>query len=434
MLYTANQVAKKLFPNWIYDRFIGRFDSYGLRRYFHNASWALSAKVASMVISFFVTVFLVRYLGPENYGQLSYAVSFVGLFAILSSLGIDQILSRELLLHPDKRNVYLGSALGIKLIAGSITTGVVALSGYLFANNDVSRLIIFLLAPTYIFIAFQIIINEYNTQVMQKYTALVSLAVVVILNLLKVIVILTHQGVLFIGTILLLEPILYAVFLTHIRSKQFGALTAWYFDHKVARKLITLSWPFVFITVFTSIYTRIDQVMLKYLIDASAVGFYDAAVRVAEVWLFIPNIIVSSLFPAIMNAKKTSVHEYKTRLLLLAGLLIALCATVATSLMFIAPPLIKFLYGQAFAASTRPFVIYLWSGLFAALGALSSTFLIAENKRKLIFFSSASTAILNTVLNLILIPRLGIQGAAWSTLISYVVLSLPLLYVFKLKT
>lgn len=433
MITALNNLSKKILPSWIYDKLIGRWDSGGLKRYSTNALWALFVRTINTVIAFFVTIYLVRYLGPENYGQLSYAISFIGLFSIIASLGLDNIIYRDLIKHPDKRNEYLGSAFVLKLFAGILATSLTIVSAFLFSEDDVSRMVILLLSGTFIFNAFNVIGYEYQADVAQKYTSIVTLIVSVILNALKLIVIFLDQGILYIGIVLLLEAVLYATLLIYIRTLHYGKIFTWRFNKVIAIQLLRDCWPFIFIAAFTTIYARIDQVMLKPLVDSSAVGLYDAAVRIAEVWLFIPAIIVSSLFPAIINARTVGIYEYKKRLIILAVFMVLLGVLVALPLSLFAGPLMVLLYGPAFAASATVFVIYIWAGIWVSLDIVTRFFLIAENRKILIFVTSFTTAGLNILLNFYLIPIYGIAGAAWSTFISYTLLALPFILIVRLK-
>jgi len=422
-----------LFPKWVYARLTENWDSAGIKKYTANTAWALIARVSSILISFLVTIYLVRYLGPENYGNLSYALSFVGIFSVISTLGIDNVLYRELIVYPEKRNTYLGSAFILKLIAGCIACILTIAGGFLLAIDDVSQLIIIILAFTFIFNSFNVVVYEFQANVQQKYPSLVSLYVVIILNILKINIIFFDQGILYIGFILLLESILYAMLFAYIRFRHYGTFRHWNFDKSTALSILRDSWPFIFIALFVSIYSRIDQVMLKHLIDSSAVGIYDAAVRIAEVWLFVPGIIASSLFPAILNGKKTNVHEYKKRLITLLGLLVAFALVPALLALLVAQPLMTAIYGPAFSTSAGVFSIYVWSGVFVSISVVLQYFLLAENKRKIIFFSAFGTMILNVILNILLIPTFGVAGAAWATLISYIVLVFPVILIFKIK-
>lgn len=426
-------LIQKFLPPWMYSRLVGRWNQHGLKRYFNNTAWALLARTVNTLTSFFVTIYLVRYLGPENYGNLSYALSFVSLFGIISNLGIDNVLYRDLIKYPEKRNVYLGTAFSIRLVTGLTAGAVAALAGFFANSNDVSYLVILLLSATFVFSAFNIITNEFQANVAQRFPSIVTLIVVFILNALKIVVMLKGEGVLYIAAILLLEPILYALFFTYIRVRHYGSFRTWRFDTQVALSLLRDSWPFIFIAMFMTLYSKIDQIMLKHLIDSASVGIYDAALRIAEAWLFVPAIIASSLFPAIVNAKMQNVREYRTRLLTLVGIFIALAVCIALPLSLLSGPLMQLFYGDAFAGSAVVFAIYIWISVWAVIDIVTRQFLIVENKRKTIFFMTAGTALLNTGLNFILIPLYGPAGAAWSTFVAYSILSLPLILIYRLK-
>lgn len=426
-------LLKKILPDWIYGKLIGRWNSSGLRRYAGNTLWSLSARVVSLLVSFFVTIYLVRYLGPENYGQLSYAISFVGLFSILSTLGIDNILYRDLIKYADRRDEYLGSALVLKLIAGAIASGLTVFFAFTLSTDDVSRLVIILLSLTFLFNAFNIINYEFQADVAQKYTSLVSMFVVFFLNFLKVVIILLGEGIIYIACILLLEAVLYAGLFATIRLRHYGSLFKWRFNKSVCWQLLSDSWPFIFITAFATIYTRIDQVMLKGMVSPEAVGLYDAAVRISEMWLFVPAIVASSLFPAIVNARKSAPNEYKKRLIILTGLLVSFGLLIAVPLTLLSGPVIQLLYGSAFLASASVLAIYVWAGVFASVDIVVRYFLITENQRVLIFLTTMGTAMVNVFLNLLFIPQFGIIGAAWSTLISYMILIVPFLLILRIR-
>lgn len=428
-MYTAlNTLAHKILPQWIYFRLISKWSTEGLKKYFSNAGWPILARTSGLIIAFVTTIYVTRSLGPENYGQLSYALSFVGLFGILASLGIDSVLYRDLVNHPEKRHLYLGTAFGIKLIMGIVTALVIVGSALTVVHDDVSRYIILILAPVFLGTALQTtLIGDFGGQVKPKYPSIIHLIIVFILNILKAGIIFLGGGVLYLGAVLLLEPFLYAALLLTAHHRIFGTFHAWKFNAKIAQELLYESWPFIFISAFTFIYSRIDQVMLKHMVGASATGIYDAAVRIAEVWYLFPSIIASSLFPAILNAKKTNPTEYRSRLLLLSGFLIIISLAFIIPLSLVSKPLIGLLYGSAFTASVAPFLIYLWAGIFASLDNVTHWYLLAEKKRKIIFFITALSAVINIGLNLILIPIYGPSGAAASTLVSYLILSFPLL-------
>ncbi|MBU6370953.1 MAG: flippase [Patescibacteria group bacterium] len=398
----------------------GTWQHEGFQRYFRSTGWMFLSKVLSMVVSFFATVFVARHLGPTSYGQLIYAVSFVGIFGFIASLGIDSILYRELIKYPDRRDEFLGTAFTLKVAAGAITgIGTAAFAAF-FAQDDVSRILIFILSATFVFSSFQIVNLEFQARVKSKFPSLIILLINIILNSLKVLIVISGKGVIYLSLVLLLEPILYVFFYWFAYERNIGGkVSEWTFSMPTAKMLLADSWPLIFSSAFALIYSRIDQVLIKHLIDAHAVGVYGAAVTVAESWYFIPGIIVSSLFPAILNAKKTSEDLYRQRLGRLAALLLLLAVGISIVTMIFAPLIMNILYGAAFAGGIVILRIYVWGGIGIFLGTLAGNYLIAENYRDILIWTSFVSMAGNVVLNLVWIPQYGIAGAAWATLVSY---------------
>lgn len=410
------------------------FGHSGFQRYFASTGWSFASRMLSMGISFFVTAFVARNLGPSNYGQLSYAVSFVSIFAFIATVGIDNILYRDLIKQPDQSKTLLGTGFTIKVIAGAIATTICSGIALLFVTNDISRLLIFIISGTFVINAFQVINHEFQAKVQSKYPSIVTVIVIAILNILKVATILSHKGVIYLACILLLEPILYALLYIYMyHTKLHEKVTDWQYNGKTARLLLHDSWPLIFSTAFALIYSRIDQVFIKNLIDARSVGIYDAAVRIAEVWYIIPSIVVTALFPAIINAKKISTELYYSRLKNLALLLITLAIVISVPITLLASPLIYTLYGSAFSGGIIILRVYVWATLGVFLGQLVINFLIAENYRKTLFFVSLIPMVMNVVLNILWIPHYGIAGAAYATLVSYICAPLSILLFKKTR-
>lgn len=392
----------------------------GFRKYFQNTAWMFGSRILSMGISFLATIYIARNLGPTNYGQLSYAISFVSLFGFIASLGIDGILYRDLIRLPEKRTNLLGTAFAIKFVAGLFTGIMVALFALFFAQDDVSKILIFILAGTFIINPFQIIIFEFQSRADSKYPSIVSLFVGLLLNILKVFIVATGKGVIYLALTLLLESVLYAVLYLFIYEKKTSdSVAAWSFDRHYAKSLLKDSSPLIALSAFSMIYARIDQVFIKHMIDATAVGLYDSAVRLAEVWSFIPSIVISAVYPAIVNAKMTARELYNQRLIKLALFLLVLAVGIALPVSIFSSFIISTLYGSAFLGAIPVLKIYVWANIGTFLGIFVTQYLMTENYRKILFFVALVPMLCNVGLNILWIPIYGIEGAAYATLISY---------------
>ena len=390
----------------------------GFRRYAKNTSWAFIGRIGSMLVSFAATLFIARSLGPTNFGELSYALSFIALFSFIASAGLDQVLYRELIKHPDKKDILLGSALKIRFITSCVAAILAVITGITFSSNDVSLILIMVLAGTFLFQPLFIISNEFGAHVQSRPVAILSLLVNITLNVLKVIVVYFGNGVIYLALILLLESLLYATGYVYIRSRYFGSILNWKSNIKVIRILIKDSWPFVLSSACVLIYSRIDQVMLKNMIDSTTVGLYDAAVRLSELWYFVPTVVVGSLFPAMVNARIASTQEYKKRIIYLILSLCTFAVMIATATTLASHTIIEIVFGDAFSQSAVILQVYVWALIPITLITIANKMLLTENARVLLFVSAVLGMTINTATNWILIPSLGATGAAIATLLS----------------
>ena len=400
----------------------------GLRKYFTNTAWGFAGRISSMAVSFFVVVYVIRFLGPSQYGLLSYAISFVGMFGILASLGLDSILYRDLVKYPEKRDQILGTAFYLKT-SGAVVSIIFTLSASYFLGDDFyTSFIIFLISAPLIFQSFNVISSYFQSLVQAKLPILVIFSTNLFLSFLKIILVILGAGLSYFAFVYLLEGVLLAIGFIFIYRRAKLSLFNWKFDSKLAKDLLKNSWPLAFASVFTIIYTRIDQVLIKHMMDQSAVGVYDVGVRISEIWHFVPAIVVASLFPAIINAKKVSDGLYKTRLSKLYSLMIYSSLIIIIPLFIFSGFIINLLFGSQFTEAANVVRIYAWAGMAVAVGTVVNYYLLNENYVKLSLFFSIIGMSSNVLLNIVFIPIYGISGAALATLISYTLAPVSLVF------
>jgi O-antigen/teichoic acid export membrane protein len=393
--------------------------SQGFRRYFANTSWLMGHRVLSMVVALFVSVYVARYLGPERFGLLSYAMSFVWLFMALSTLGLDGIMVRELVKTPERRDELLGAAFWLKL-GGAVLMWIGIAAAIPFTHNDTkTNILIAIIAFAAIFQAFNVIDFNYQAEVKSKYVVHAQLVQLAISSITKLVFIWMEAPLVWFACVFLLDAVVLAVALLAVYLKNTGKVWYWRWRWQTAKELLKDSWPLILSGMAISIYMKIDQVMIKEMLGAEEVGLYAAAVRLSEAWYFVPMAITSSVFPAIINAKKQSEKLYYQRLQKLYDLMVWLAVVIALPTTFLAPCVIRVLYGEAFLPAAGVLSIHIWAGVFVFLGVASSQYLIAENYTRISFYRTFIGAIVNVILNIILIPKYGINGAASATFISY---------------
>ena len=392
-------------------------NSLGFRRYFANTSWLMGHRVLSMVAALFVGVYVARFLGPENFGLLSYARSFVGLFTALATLGLDNILVRELVKTPERREELVGTAFWLKA-GGAILIWICIAAAIPFTDNDTkTNILIAIIAFAVIFQAFNVIDFNYQAEVKSKYVVYARLVSLVVSSITKFIFVWISASLVWFACVFLLDAVVLAGGLTAIYLRNTGKVWYWKWRWRTARLLIKDSWPLILSGIVISIYMKIDQVMIKAMLDAKHVGHYAAAIRLSEAWYFIPMAITSSVFPAIINAKKQSEQLYYQRLQKLYDLMVWIAVAIALPTTFLAPWVIKVLYGEAFLPAAGVLKIHIWAGVFVFLGVACTKWFIVENYLNKNFFRTFIGMVTNVVLNLMLIPLYGIYGAAIATLL-----------------
>ena len=395
------------------------FSHGGFRRYFANTGWMFFGQMFSLLISFFIGAWLARYLGPQNFGVLNFSMSFAGLFAFIASMGIDGILSRELVKFPEKEIELMGTSLGLKLIGGSAAFLLSLSAAFLFEQDPFIRLLIILFSFTFILQAIGVISTFFQANVWAKKVIKVQLLAMTFSSILKILAIIFSLGVNCIMLIYVLDSVWGGWGLILAYRKNGLKIREWKFNWKLAMGILADAWPMMLSGAAISIYMKIDQVMIGKMLGETKVGLYAAAVKISEIWYFIPVIICTSLFPAIVNAKMSDNALYKKRLHNLYWLMFFLASALAVPISILAKPIVALIFGQRYLQAAGALQIHIWAGLGVFWGVALGQYLISENRTLINLVLTLSSAILNIILNLFLIRSWGINGAAMATLISY---------------
>ena len=396
------------------------FEQEAFQKYVKNTGWLLVGKLLSLVVGFIIA----RYLGPYAFGDLSFADAFAALFAAVGTLGLDSFIIREIIQHPDKRDEILGTSLVMRLAANAVLIPLAILTYLAFRQlstneTDVSlALLIALCSSAALFKSFNIIDSYFQSQVASKYVVHVQNVCLLLTTCVKIALIYNHAPVLYFAGALVFDSAILALGLLFIYKRKQVHLHTWTFNWTRAKSLIQQSWPLILTAVMISIYMKIDQVMLKSA-GSKIVGIYSAAARISESWYFIPVAIVTSVFPAIIHARKTDIERYHKRLQNLYDLLVGISLPVAILVSIFANQIIHLLYGNPYQGAGILLSIHIWSGIFVFLGSASSQFLLAEGYTLISFSRTAFGALVNVLLNSWLIPIYGALGASIATLIAY---------------
>ncbi|MGB5848555.1 MAG: flippase [Ignavibacteriaceae bacterium] len=403
------------------DKIETRIDlkSESFKKYFKNTSWLFTEKILRILIAFVVTVLVIRYLGPEQFGLLSYAISFYGLFSAISILGLESISIRELVKYPERRDNILGSVFLLRLVGGIVTIILIALILFISGEPADISILILIISTSAIFQSFSVIDYYFPAEVKAKYSVYVMTASVLLTSALKIFLIIVEAPLIYFAIVFSVEFFAAAAGFLLVYKHNKLKIINWNFRKETAVNLLKDSWPLILSGLAIAIYTKIDQVMIKNMLDSKELGYYAVAVRLSEAWYFIPIALTNSIYPAIVKAKNVSNKFYFNRMQKLYDILAWLAISIAVPVSIFSRDIINIIFGNEFQSAAPVLTIYIWAGVAVFLGVASSQYLITENFTKLSFFRTLIGMVFNVILNLILIPKYGIIGAAYATLVSY---------------
>jgi len=411
-----NQAWTEYLPAFIRNRVEGR---QSLQKIIGNAAWLLFDKVLRMCVGLAVNIWVVRYLGPDRFGHLSYAIAFVALFGAFATLGLDGIVIREVVRNPHQADEILGSAFYLRLAGGATTFIVSVMAIFLLRHNaPLSWMLVAIIAAGTIFQAFDVIDFWFQSQVSSRYTVIAKNCAFLLIALVKICLILEHASLVAFAWAALAEILAGAVGLVLAYRKRGHRVSDWLPTLNRSRRLLADSWPLILSGFSVAIYMKLDQVMLGEMAGNAAVGIYTSATKLTEIWYMIPMIIVSSVFPAVVQSKDKDEGLYYRRITRLFSLMAAVSLPIALPMSLASNWLVVRLYGINYQAAGPVLAVHIWASLFVFYGVAQGPWDLTENLTRLAMVRIVIGAIVNILLNLWLIPRYGALGAAIATVVS----------------
>jgi polysaccharide transporter, PST family len=405
-----------------------------LQKLLSNTGWLFADKIVRMGVGLVVGVWIARFLGVEQFGLLSYALAFVALFNVLATLGLDGTIVQELVRDPAHKDEILGTAFMLKLVGGALSI-LVAVPAILTLKpgDPLTHRLVAIIAVGALFQSFDTIDFWFQSQVESRFVVFARSIAFLLISALKILLIVTNAPLVAFAFAFTVEILFGALGLIFVYSATGHKLIAWRVNVQRITRTAEQVWPIAIGGVALMVYMKIDQVMLGQMLGNKAVGVYSAAVRISEIWYFIPMSIVATITPSLIEAKKVSEVLYYDRLTRLFRLMCALAFAIAVPFTFASGYVAKVLYGNAYEGVGPTLTIHIWAGLFVFLGVAQSPWSINEGLTKLALVRTVIGAVANVVLNLWLIPEYGPVGAAVATTVSYA-LSAVILNAFSSRT
>ena len=393
-----------------------------LLRILNNIAWLFSDKLLRMGVGLLISVWVARYLGPTDFGLFSFAVAVVSFFGALSTLGLSGVVVREIVSDPQNSLETLGSSFVLQAVGGIIAYAMLLLLTPIMRPHDRSVMsVVGIIGLLLLIKGSENIKYWFESQILSKYVVLADNAAFVAMAAVKIGLIMTGASLLAFAWVTFIEGLIAALLVFGIYEWVGGRVKAWQCSISRIKALMVHSWPLILSGLAVTVYMRIDQIMLGQILDDRAVGIYSAAVRISEAWYFIPVVIVGSVFPSLLEAKKTSEAVYLEKFQKLYDLLALVAIVVAIPVTFLADWIVEAVFGSEYLEAGAILAIHIWTALFVFLGVASGKWFLAENRQLLAFHRVFWGMGVNIVLNMLWIPQYGGVGAAFATLVSQAV-------------
>lgn len=406
------------------DHAAGKAASSPLKKAMGNAKWLLISRVIQMGVGLLVNASVARHLGSTTFGLLSMAIAFTALFAPLSQLGLNSLISREIIRFPNRADELVSTALAMRLAAGLVCSLVGM--GLIWGGNLLPQASAGVAAVMFVSMtlsAYQVLTYWFEAHTASNHSVKAGMAGMVVSSVVKLLLVLFNAPLMAFAWTYVAEVVIVSMLMRRTYLRLGGQFSLAKAKVSVARELLSSSWPLILSGVAEATNQKIDQVMLGMFSSSETVGEYAVAARLSEVWYFGATAIAASIYPRLMQLKNSNPAAYQERLRQGYDFLCSGAGLIALGTTFAAPWVIALLYGDAYRDSATILSIHIWASIFIYTRALTSKWLVMENILRFSLVSHLCGAVTNVILNLFLIPRYGGVGAAWATLISYSVSS-----------
>lgn len=399
-------------------------------RFLSNVIWDMGGKVFQMFLTLIVGMLTARYLGPSNYGIIGETASYVSFFSVICQLGFNSTAVKEIMDDKEKEGVVVGTAIFLRMCTSLVST--IAITCLLYVLKDGDKVIVwvaFLQSLSLLFQSFEMIHYWYQSRLETKVSVKIQSLAYILMSTYKVILLAAGKSVKWFAFSTALETAVVALALIFVYSRGDGKKLS--ISLSVGKEMLGRSYHFILSGLMVTIYSEMDKIMLGEMLSEEAVGFYTAATKVSSMWGFVLTALINSSRPVIIAARNKSKEAYVKQNKRLYAAIIWIGITAGLGITILGKWIIYIMYGKEYLPATSSLQISAWYTMFAMLGSARGIWIVCEDKAKYVKYYLGIGAVINVVLNYLLIPQFGPGGAAAATLITQIFTSVLAPAIFK---
>ncbi|MCR5615897.1 MAG: oligosaccharide flippase family protein [Saccharofermentans sp.] len=394
-----------------------------------NSVWMIIQHLYSMLSSLIIISLVARYLGPSDYGLINYCASVITIFTTLAGLGLENLIVSEIIRNPDKEGGYLGTALVMRLISSFISYPLIlGLIAALNPGDNTLLIVAAFQALGMVFQTYEVLVYWFRLKLKMKYVSIALVCAITVASVFRIILLVNKATVEWFALAISVQAFVAGVVITafFIKKKDVRLKVS----AKDAGALLKISYNCIISSMSIIIYMEADKIILENMTDSAHVGIYSAAVLLATCWQFVPNALIDSSRPVVLEKRKISYEEYIGQFKLIMGGVNLMSFIFALMMSCLGWVVIFVIYGSEYMDAFVPLIVLSWSSFIGISGYTRTIWITGEGLYKYEKYFAVSAAILNIVLDVLFIWQFGIVGAAVATLITYVyeVLIVPLFF------
>lgn len=386
---------------------------------FQNAKWIIGCKILQSLLNLIVGLLSARYLGPSNYGLISYAASVVGFVVPVMQLGMRSTLVQEYIARPREEGAVMGTALAMSLI--SSVACMLSVAAFCAAANPRDGLTLGVVVLYSLSLPFQAVeMTQYwfQAKLISKYPSMAMLGAYLVVSAYKIFLLISQKEVYWFAVSHALEYAVVGAALLVIYSRKKGQKLS--FSLPLAGKLLARSKYYILSGMMTMVFANTDHIMLKLMVGNVENGYYSAALTSAGVFNFVYMAVIDSTRPLILNGKAGNQEDYKKNISGLYGLITYTALLQSTCFVVLADLIIYILYGSQYRDAVPVLQIVAWYNAFSYMGTIRNIWILAEGKQALLWRINLCGAAANVAMNAVLIPVWGACGAATASLLTQI--------------
>lgn len=395
-----------------------------------NVFWMVGIQIVKSVLSMVIVMLTARFLRPSDFGVINYASSIVAFVAPVMYLGLNEVLTQEVVNHPEQEGELLGTSITLSMISALFCmVGVVSFVSIVNRGETETIVICALYSILLLFQAIEMANYWFQAKLLSKYASMIALFAYIIVSAYKVFLLASQKSVYWFAVSNALDYMIIAVGLLAVYKRLGGKKLV--FCRQTAKRLWGKSKYYIMANMMVSVCSQTDRIMLKLMIGDEATGYYSAAITCASMASFVFSAIIYSFRPMIFESRQHSEELFEKNLTGLYSIVIYLSLALSAVITLFAGLIIRILYGAAFSPAVGMLRVLVWYTTFCYLGTVRNIWILAENKQKYLGIINLSGAALNIVLNYFLILVIGGTGASLASLITQIFMNVIVGFIIR---